>query len=168
MQRLHIKPLTRENFAEFGDVIDAPRGTGATVNEGSAQRFDRIAALENLRPNTATLNIAYFACAPRALPFAITTLEKHPRSAQLFVPMQVDNYLVLVSAPGDAPSELHAFLAHAGQGIAYRAGVWHHTLIALGAPARFACFVWEDGSADDCVVHPLPLEAQRILEQPAT
>jgi ureidoglycolate lyase len=164
MHRLHIQPLSRENFAPFGDVIDAPAGFGAQVNEGSARRFDRVASLENLRPNTATLNIAYFACAPRTLPFVVSTLEKHPRSAQLFVPLQVQRYIVLVTAPGEAPSEPHAFLARAGQGICYRAGTWHHTLLALDAPASFACFVWEDGSADDCIVAALPADAQRVLQ----
>lgn len=163
VQLLPIVPLTREAFEPFGDVVEAPRGLGAQVNEGSAERFDRVAALENLRPGRATLNVAYFSCQPRTLPFELTVVEKHPKSAQLFVPLNAKRYIVVVARGAEAPEPLHAFLATGLQGIAYRAGTWHHTLIALDGPTSFACFVWEDGSAEDCIVHPLTPADQRKL-----
>jgi ureidoglycolate hydrolase len=39
------------------------------------------------------------------------------------------------------------------QGLNFKAGVWHHPLVALGTPCDFACLVWESGvAADDCHV----------------
>jgi ureidoglycolate lyase len=35
------------------------------------------------------------------------------------------------------------------------AGVWHHPILALDGPADFVMLAWEDGSALDCVEHPL-------------
>jgi ureidoglycolate lyase len=51
---------------------------------------------------------------------------------------------------------LRAFVCGPGQGITYRAGVWHHPIIAVDGDADFAMLAWEDGSALDCVEQPLP------------
>ena len=66
--------------------------------------------------------------------------------------MNARRYLVVVALGGAAPelSTARAFVASPTQGIGYRAGVWHHPMIALDAPIDFACFVWEDGSTLDC------------------
>jgi ureidoglycolate lyase len=134
----------------------SPRGEpGRPANRGTARRFDRLVALENLRPASATLNVCVFRCAPRPPPLKIeiALLEKHPASTQVFLPMSARRYLVVV-ALGDARpdlSTLAAFEAAGGQGISYHPGVWHHPMIALDAQADFACLVWEDGSDTDCI-----------------
>ena len=155
------RPLTPAAYAVYGDVImAAPHGEpGAPANRGTARRFDRIAEIANLRGTEAGLNVAVFRCAPRDVGvgvggFAVALLEKHPASTQMFVPMNARRYLVLVALGGDAPdlATLAAFVAGGGQGVSYRPGVWHHPMIALDAETDFACLVWEDGSAGDCVV----------------
>lgn len=158
------KKLTVASFARFGEVLIAsPRGeAGVGVNEGTARRYDRIASLQNLRPATASLNVAYFHCAPRTLPFTVATVEKHPFSSQLFVPMNASRYVVVVSLGGDAPDleTMEAFLVEGNQGVSYNPDVWHHTLMALDVETDFSCFVWEDGTPGDCVVTTLA-ESQR-------
>jgi ureidoglycolate lyase len=37
----------------------------------------------------------------------------------------------------------------------YRAGVWHHPIIALDGPADFVMLAWEDGTPRDCEERPL-------------
>lgn len=159
MQDLALSPLTVANFAEFGHVlVPAPHGeAGVGVNEGTALRYDHIAQIQNLRPISATLNVAQFRCQPRTLPFLVRTLEKHPCSTQLFVPLNASRYVVVVAHGGDTPdlATLAAFLADGRQGIAYHPGVWHHTLMALDGETDFSCMVWEDASAEDCVVRHL-------------
>lgn len=134
----------------------SPRGeAGLSANQGTARRFDRLAALENLRPGLAQPNMGVFRCAPRLVwPSRLALLEKHPASTQVFVPMNAARYLVVVALGGDAPdlSTLAAFVASGTQAVSYRPGVWHHPMIALEAETEFVCLVWEDGTSKDCVV----------------
>ncbi len=146
-------PLTREGFAPFGDVVSTRPDGGTGANQGTALRFDHAAALQNLRAHAAP-NLAVFQSAPQPLPFTVRLLERHPHSTQVFLPLVCARFLVCV-APDDADggpdlSRLQAFVAGAGQGICYRAGVWHHPIIALDAPAELAMLAWEDGTAADC------------------
>jgi ureidoglycolate lyase len=158
-RRIDAPLLTREAFLPFGDVVVAERAdiTPTMVNFGTAARRDNAASLENKRPH-ARPNLATFRCAPWSrFPVIAESMEKHPGSSQLFVPMKVERYLVVV-APGDeAPDveRLQAFLAVPGQGVVYGAGVWHMPLIVFGTPAEFVMFVWEDGTPLDCVVAKL-------------
>jgi ureidoglycolate lyase len=170
--RVPCSPLTAEAYAPYGHVIMAsPRGEpGKPANQGTARRFDHLAGLDDLRPGRAALNVSVFRCAPRpAAPFEVELLEKHPASSQIFVPMNAARYLVLVARGGDAPdlATLAAFVASGTQGVSYAPGVWHHPMIALDATVDFACFVWEDGSADDCtVVRLAPGDRPVVLVEP--
>jgi ureidoglycolate lyase len=100
------------------------------------------------------------------LPFTVRTLEKHPLSTQLFVPLGAERYVVVVALGDAAPdlSTLSAFLASGKQGITYHPGVWHHTLMALDQPTDFSCLVWEDGGRDDCSVHELAAADFRCVD----
>ena len=162
MQRRRIEAplLTREAFAPFGDVVIAERAdiTPVMVNFGTAARRNHAGKLENTRAHSLP-NLATFRCEPWSrFPVLAESMEKHPCSSQLFVPMKVDRYLVVV-APGDAApdaSGLRAFLALPGQGVIYGPNVWHMPLIVFGTPAEFVMFVWEDDTKQDCLVARLP------------
>lgn len=158
-RRVETAPLTSEVFRSFGDVVvgERPDIAPTMVNFGTAARRDHAAALDNRRPG-ARPNLATFRCAPwERFPVVVQAMEKHPGSSQLFVPMRVDRYLVVVAPGEDAPEidGLRAFVALPGQGIVYAPGVWHMPLIVFGGPAEFVMFVWEDGTVEDCVVGAL-------------
>jgi ureidoglycolate lyase len=155
---LPAQPLSREAFAPFGDVIGLELAGGFSANQGTATRYNHVAQLASSRPG-AQPNLAIFHSVPKALPFEVRLLERHPCSTQLFVPMACQSFLVVV-CPDDARGEpdlarLCAFLCGPGQGVNYRAGVWHHPIIALDGPADFLMLSWEDGSALDCEEHSL-------------
>ncbi len=157
MRTLAASPLDRTAYAPFGDVIEAHHQARA-ANQGSARKSEWLAELVDARPGRARPNLSVFRCAPRALPFEVALLEKHPASTQLFVPMNARRYLVVVASPvstalGDAPdlSTLRAFVARGTQAITYRPNVWHHPMIALDADTDFFCLVHEDGTPTDCV-----------------
>ncbi len=179
---LKARPLDAESYARFGDVISA-RGSHRPANQGTARKFEHLAELTDLRAGQARPHVSLFRCAPYAtFPFEVTLLEKHPRSTQLFIPMNARKYLVVValghvqagaeSGRVDCPdlSTLSAFVV-GSEGITYRPGTWHHPLIALEAlspeirsEVDFACLVFEDGTADDCVeVELAPDERPRIF-----
>lgn len=157
MPSIPARPLTRDAFAPFGDVVSADRAdlTPLLVNFGTAERKNDAGSLASTRPH-AKPNLATFRCAPwTRFPVVCEALEKHPCSSQVFVPMKVERYLVIV-APGDEAPDvagLQAFVALPGQAIVYKPNTWHMPLITLGqSPAEFVMFVWEDGTRDDCLV----------------
>lgn len=163
---IEAKRLNRDAYQAYGEIIKADDSTlpFSQANMGTAQRFNRLAPVDNLRPSTATLNLCVFRCnalTQRAL--NIKLLEKHPLSTQVFLPMSKEaRYLVIVSLGDQTPdlSTLAAFIAQGPEGISYRPGVWHYPMTCLDQSTDFACLVWEDGSRDDCCIHQ--------LEQPIT
>jgi ureidoglycolate lyase len=143
-------------YRPYGEVI-AAAGAARAANAGTAQRFNNVAALENLRPGAAP-NLCVFRVQPAAAnPFPVRMLERHRHSTQAFMPMAASRYLVVVCGGGEAPdlSTLKAFIASGSQGVTYKPGTWHHPLIALDRQTDFACLVYEDGGAGDCDEHEL-------------
>ncbi len=155
--QIKATPLTAAAFAAFGEIV-APNTVGKSANAGMASRFDHVVALQNGR-TAAKPNLAVFEVQPYALPFAIRELEQHPYSTQTFLPIAATRYAIVVctATPGGLPdvSSLQAFIVEADRGVSYRAGTWHHAIMALDTPARFVSLTWEDGSAGDCIVHRL-------------
>ena len=142
--RLILEPLTAEAFAPFGEVLAAPAAPGRDYID---------AALENRRAH-AKPSLSFSTKAPTALPLASTTMERHLHSSQSFVPMEAGRWLVLVAPHGaDGGPDMaraRAFLARPDQGVTYGADVWHHPSTVFDRTARFAVFMWKDGSpADD-------------------
>jgi ureidoglycolate lyase len=156
---VRAQPLTHEAFAPFGDVIGLALSGGASANQGTATRFDKVARLEGSRP-LAKPNLAVFRSVAKTLPFEVRLLERHPCSTQMFVALSCQRFLVVV-CPEDARGEpdlarLRAFVCGPGQGVNYRPGLWHHPIIALDGPADLLMLAWEDGTALDCEERPLP------------
>jgi len=153
--RLTAQPLTAEAFAPFGEVLEAPGAPGRAY-------FDR--ALANLRP-AASPSLSIVAKEPvAALPLRSTVMERHPFSSQSFIPMDAGRWLAVVApraAEGGGPdiARARAFLARGDQGVTYGVGVWHHPFTVLDRTARFAVFMWRDGTAaDDEFVDVPPFE----------
>jgi ureidoglycolate lyase len=159
MRELRAVPLDAQAFAPFGAVISAGLQAGTSANQGTAVRFDFCAPVTSTRP-AARGNLAVFRSTKKTLPFAVRLLEQHPCSTQAFIPMVCRRFLVVV-APAKADEGAPdvegavAFVCGPGQGVSYGPGVWHHPIVALDDDADFAMLAFEDGSAADCVEHPL-------------
>jgi ureidoglycolate lyase len=136
-ETLAIRPLTREAFAPFGDVVEADPATLRLINGGTTERFHALAHPEALGEG-ARLIISLFRGQPRRLPYRVDMVERHPFGSQSFHPLDDRPWLVIV-AEDDAgrPGAPHVFLATGKQGINYRANVWHHPLMALGKISDF-------------------------------
>ncbi len=135
---LRPEPLTREAFAAFGDVIDTDGARSHLINEGTADRFHDLAEVDVDEAGGRAL-ISIFRSRPRDYPFEIRMMERHPIASQAFIPLDRRPYLVVVAAPGTAPSaaDLRAFLATGSQGVNYHRGVWHHPLLTLEDESDF-------------------------------
>ncbi|KAJ3152443.1 hypothetical protein HDU86_005624 [Geranomyces michiganensis] len=150
--RIPAVPLTRHSFAPYGQVICALPTPSQSANQGTAQRYNHVAKVENRRAvgsNPAQPNLCVFRCTPPPLPFTIKLLERHPHSTQFFVPMSTARYLVIVALNDPAtdrpdPTTLKAFVAAHAQGVSYDAGTWHHPMVAMGAGhTDFCVMVYE-------------------------
>ena len=133
---LRVEPLTRDAFAPFGEVIDAAAAKQVyAINDGTAQRYHDLATLDCAHVGGRVI-LSLFRAEPRALPFEIAMLERHPLGSQAFVPLAVaTRYLVVVSeSPQTTP---RVFLAENGQGINLHRGTWHHPLLALARVSDF-------------------------------
>ena len=81
------KPITKENFSKYGDVITTKDIKPLEINNGYAKRFDGIANLDTSTDNGET-TICIFSALKRSFPMKIDMMEKHPLGSQAFIPMQ--------------------------------------------------------------------------------
>ena len=152
---LRVEPLSRVAFQDFGDVIEVPPDGGRTANDGTALRYDDVAALE-LTADGGRPTLGLFRVKPVRLPLECRTLERHPLSSQAFMPVGGHRFLVLVAAAGgDRPdaSGTRAFVTDGRQGVNYRPGVWHHPVLALDVETDFV-MVGRADDGRDCDVVP--------------
>ncbi|WP_121628959.1 ureidoglycolate lyase [Tropicibacter alexandrii] len=130
------QPLTARAFAPFGDVLDVAGEPDKIINQGLCGRYHDRAALDFGPEGRA--GISLFNAEPRALPYRLELVERHPDGSQAFLPMHQNPWLVIVAEPGDTPGPIHAFIAAPGQGINFHRGTWHGVLTPLHGPGLFA------------------------------
>ena len=137
MRAIRPEPLTAAAFAAFGDVIEAG-GASELINSGTSRKFADLAKLDVVSKDGRP-QVSIYRADPRALPFAIALLERHPMSSQLFMPLRRAPFLIVVAPPGEGihSAAVRAFVTNGRQGINYRRGTWHHPLIALGSASDF-------------------------------
>lgn len=136
MTPVTARPLTSEAFSPFGDVLDVAGDPDKVINQGKCGRYhDR--AVTDFGPN-GRAGISLFNAEPRALPYQLDMVERHPEGSQAFLPMHQNPWLVIVAEAGNSPGEIHAFIAGSGQGINFHKGTWHGVLTPLQAPGLFA------------------------------
>ena len=130
-QILAIQPLTKTAFAPFGDLIEADPATMRLINGGTTERFHGLGHAEALGEGAEVI-ISLFRGQPRALPYTVDMMERHPFGSQSFHPLQDRPWLVVVAEDeAGKPGVPQVFLATGRQGVNYRANIWHHPLMAL-------------------------------------
>ena len=125
------KPMTKENFSSFGDMITTENIKPLEINNGYAKRFDDIVKIDTSKENGKT-TISIFSALKRSFPMKIDMMEKHPLGSQAFIPMKETIFLTLVAPKGEKPeiNKIESFVVPKGKGVNYNAGVWHFPLIA--------------------------------------
>lgn len=134
---LDIQPLTKAAFAPFGDVIAADPSTMRYINGGTTERFHALASVEAAGEGARVI-INLFRGQPRAFPYEVGMMERHPFGSQSFSPVSGRPFLVVVSEDENGrPGRPQVFLARGDQGVNYRRNVWHHPLMSLDKPSSF-------------------------------
>lgn len=135
-QTLTTQALTAADFRPFGDVLEATGTPDKMINQGLCGRHHDRARLDF---GAGRAGISIFDAEPRALPYLLDMMERHPEGSQAFLPMHQQPFLVVVAPDqGGAPGVPRAFIAAPGQGVNYHRGTWHGVLTPLHAPGLFA------------------------------
>jgi len=87
------KPITKENFSKFGDVITTEGIKPLNINNGYAKRYDGIAKLNTATEDGKT-TISIFSALKRNFPMKIDMMEKHPLGSQAFIPMKETTFFM--------------------------------------------------------------------------
>jgi ureidoglycolate lyase len=126
------KPITKENFKKFGDMITTADIKPIEINNGYAKRYDGIANL-NTKKDNGEPTISIFSALKRSFPMKVDMMEKHPLGSQAFIPMEDTKFLVFVAPKGDKPdvNKIQSFLVPKQTGVNYNAGIWHFPLISM-------------------------------------
>ena len=135
---IRLETLTRQDFAPFGEVLDAAGNPDMIINAGLCERFHDLATLESVGEG-ARAGLSLFRSRVQSLPCRLSHVERHPLGSQTFVPMSADPFMVVV-APDRAgkPGTPRAFLTRPGQGVNYFRNTWHGILAPLTDNALFA------------------------------
>ncbi|MDH6261744.1 ureidoglycolate lyase [Bradyrhizobium sp. BR13661] len=147
--------LTREAFAEFGDVIDKCGDIHFPINNGMTERYHGLAVTEASGPD-ARVVISIAEGMPYRFPLRLTMVERHPFGSQAFIPLGIRPFLVVVCRDdGFCPGEPLAFITQPGQGVNYRQSVWHGVLTPIGRMQDFL-IVDRDGAGTNLEVFEFP------------
>jgi len=153
------RPLTAQDFAPYGDVLEATGQADKIINQGFCGRWHDRAQLDFGDDGRAGISI--FKAEPRTLPYQLDLLERHPEGSQAFIPMSMTEWLVIVAADeGATPGRIEAFIAAPGQGINLHRGTWHGVLTPLHEPGLFAVI---DRIGTTPNLQEFPLEVPRII-----
>lgn len=133
---LHPLPLSAEEFAPFGDVIEVSGTPDKIINQGMCDRYHNLAQLEFADGEA---GISLFDAKARHFPYVVDMVERHPKGSQAFIPISDVPMLVVVAEDDrNKPVNLRVFLTGAAQAINLHRGVWHGVLAPMGASGVYA------------------------------
>lgn len=159
---LRPAPIDAAAFAPFGTLVTTEGSRVDRINAGTTGRHSDLATLDLRRPGRDPVLGIYVADA-RKFPLRIAELERHREAAQVFVPMGMHRFVVVVAPGEDAPrwDAIRGFVTGPGEGVVLRRGCWHHGLVALGDGDRFAV-IEGAGYRRDAESVPAPIELELL------
>lgn len=98
---------------------------------------------------------------PSDLELSVTRMERHPFANQIFVPLDVSRYVIVVAPSNEdgMPDNTRAvaFLMAGNRGVIYHKNVWHASATVVDRPGCFAVLMWRNGVDDDEFLDITPL-----------
>ncbi|PVH29389.1 ureidoglycolate lyase [Pararhodobacter oceanensis] len=143
-----FQPLTSESFAPYGHVAGDRQGVTKSIR-GGAVCLTKSPAVFRHDPEATEFALDFYDVEAASSALRITQAERHPHSAQMFVPMFVASYLVIVWEGHPDASAARGFIGGPEDLVIYHPGVWHHGIIALGTRGRFASTMWRVPGGSD-------------------
>jgi ureidoglycolate lyase len=138
MKMINIRPLAREAFAPFGDVLETEGAPSFPINAGKCVRYHDLAKVETTGKKARPM-ISLLRGEPYPLPLELNMVERHPLGSQAFIPLSEHPFLVVVAKEtADGPGQPIAFKTAPGQGVNIGRNVWHGILTPLEGISEFA------------------------------
>ena len=152
---LKAEPLTREQFAPYGEVIETSRDASDAMNAARFERFDDLCNVDLINDGRIAISIARCRT-PTSLPLRLDRVERHPLGSQAFVPLSPCKMVIVVAPPEESvdAGDLRAFVSNGRQGINYRRGTWHMPLISFTAGQEYL-IIDRGGNEPNCDEHTL-------------
>ncbi|MCB1385368.1 MAG: ureidoglycolate lyase [Nitratireductor sp.] len=142
MIQLKAKPLTREAFSGYGQVIEKEGANSFPINAGNCTRYHDLAVIEITGDDCRPI-ISIVSGKPYKLPIEIPMVERHPFGSQAFIPTTDHPFLVVVCKDQDGvPVDPLAFVTSSGQGVNIGRNVWHGILTPLEGVSDFVVVDW--------------------------
>lgn len=138
---LELEPLSTETFRPFGQVAQPGLGQVKEIRDGTV-RLTRSPALLDRDAEAVDLALDFYEAMPEKGRMDILQAENHPHSAQLFVPLDLVPYLVIVWPGHPDETSPRAFVGQGAQAVIYTPGVWHHGIVALQRQTPFLSSMW--------------------------
>jgi ureidoglycolate lyase len=146
---LRATPISDETFHPFGMLVPRPDEAGRTWLDPMIDSND----------GTARLRASLTVFDPVTPPIMVPRMERHPHSAQMFLPLAVARYLVVVAPDrGGAPdpAEARAFVVPGDLGIVYAVDQWHCPMQVLDSRGSFVVLMAMSGTGRDEAWADLP------------
>lgn len=143
-----IERISAHGFAPYGHLARPGEGLVKSIREGAAILTK---APGNMRHDDEGVDLAldFYQVRPEPGRIEVAQAERHPHSSQMFIPMSVDRYMVVVW-PGQPDSgDARAFLAGPEDVVIYNPGVWHAAILTLGREGLFASAMWRTRGGTD-------------------
>jgi ureidoglycolate lyase len=167
MTPILARPLTREAFAPFGDVIEPDEARAYPINGGMCIRHHAL-AVADVAGEDARIVISLFRGQAYDFPLKLLMVERHPLGSQAFMPLSPRPFLVVVCPDdGGAPGVPQAFLTGPGQGVNYRRNLWHGVLTPIGEAQDFLV-VDRAGSGNNVEEHMFAAPYEILLPEGAS
>lgn len=149
------KPLTKEAFAPFGQVIEMRGDFDFTFNEGRADRWLDMVDMDV--DAAGRIGVSLCVSRPITLPYSVTFVENHPLASQAFIPLNERPFLVIVAhEAGGQVQPPEAFLTNGHQGINYARGTWHGVLSPIDQDQNFLIIDRVAGDGDNLEIYEYP------------
>lgn len=133
------KPLTKENFAKYGDVVDIKIAN---------KQASVIQVMDNNRGSFGIVEASQV-----SLPYTTNSFTRHTLGTQAFVPLNNGSLLYIVAEGTDTDSfdinTVAAFIASGNQAVNYKVGVWHTVIAPLTKNSKFLIIERQNAIPDD-------------------
>ncbi len=154
---IKAQPLSKENFAPYGEVIETDGAKHFSINEGMLERYYDLAQVDVDYATGGKVVLSIVTCTETSsMPYKVPCIERHPKGSQAFIPMDGIPMVIAVSDPTETVdlSNIKAFISNGQQGINYNKNVWHIPAICLDQEQKML-IVDRGGEGDNCGVDDL-------------